>query len=335
MAATDAFRRLDADAAPDGLSERDLLELYRRMVLLRTYDERSVIYHRQGRIGTYAIFWNHEAIQAGATFALADGDWIFPSYRESAIGLLRGLPVATVLQWWRGHPSGWWNPADWNVASICVPIATHLPHAAGLAWGKKLRGEDTVAMAFFGDGATSEGAFHEGVNFAAVMDAPVVFVCNNNAWAISTPVEAQTRAETLADKAAGYGIPGVRVDGLDVLAVYDAAREAVERARAGGGPTLIEAVHYRAAPHATADDPSAYIDAERVEAERARECVGQYERFLQRLGLLTDDLIATTRLEAEDLMRAGITAAEAEPAPDPELLFRHAYVDPPGNMRSG
>jgi pyruvate dehydrogenase E1 component alpha subunit len=335
MAATDAFRRLDADAAPDGLGERELLELYRRMVLLRTYDERSVVYHRQGRIGTYAIFWNHEAIQAGATFALADRDWIFPSYRESAIGLVRGLPAATILQWWRGHPSGWWNPADWNVASICVPIATHVPHAAGLAWGKKLRGEDTVAMAFFGDGATSEGAFHEGVNFAAVMDAPVVFVCNNNGWAISTPLEAQTRAETLADKAAGYGIPGVRVDGLDVLAVYEAAREAVERARAGGGPTLIEAVHYRAAPHATADDPSAYIDQDRVEEERARECVGQYEAFLKRLGLLSDELIATTRTEAEELLRAGITAAEAEPAPDPELLFGHAYVDPPGNMRNG
>jgi pyruvate dehydrogenase E1 component alpha subunit len=335
MAATDALRRLDADAAPDGLGERELLELYRRMVLLRTYDERSVVYHRQGRIGTYAIFWNHEAIQAGATFALADSDWIFPSYRESAIGLVRGMPAATILQWWRGHPSGWWNPADWNVASICVPIATHVPHAAGLAWGKKLRGEDTVAMAFFGDGATSEGAFHEGVNFAAVMDAPAVFVCNNNGWAISTPLEAQTRADTLADKAAGYGIPGVRVDGLDVLAVYEAAREAVERARAGGGPTLIEAVHYRAAPHATADDPRAYIDQARVEEERARECVGQYEAFLKRLGLLSEDLIAATRTEAEDLLRAGITAAEAEAAPDPELLFSHAYVDPPGNMRNG
>src|SRR6476661_930101 len=335
MAATDALRRLDADAAPDGLNERDLLELYRRMVLLRTYDERSVVYQRQGRIGTYAIFWNHEAIQAGATFALADRDWIFPSYRESAIGLVRGMPAATILQWWRGHPSGWWNPADWNVASICVPIATHVPHAAGLAWGKKLRGEDTVAMAFFGDGATSEGAFHEGVNFAAVMEAPVVFVCNNNGWAISTPLEAQTRAETLADKASGYGIPGVRVDGLDVLAVYEAARTAVERARAGGGPTLIEAVHYRAAPHATADDPRAYIDQDRVEEERARECVGQYEGFLKRLGLLDDERSEAVRKEAEDLVRAGITAAEAEAPPDPELLFTHAYVDPPPNLRHG
>src|SRR5215470_3155309 len=305
----------------DALSNAQLLELYRRMVLLRTYDERSVVYHRQGRIGTYAIYWNHEAIQAGATFALRDSDWIFPSYRESAIGLVRGLPVETILQWWRGHPSGWWNPADWNVASITVPIATHLPHAAGLAWGKKLRGEDVVAMAFFGDGATSEGAFHEGVNLAAVMNAPAVFVCNNNQWAISTPLEAQTRAETLADKAIGYGIPGVRVDGLDVLAVYGAARDAVELARSGGGPTLIEAVHYRAAPHATADDPSAYIDPARVEEERAHECVGRYEGFLRRAGVLSEETAAAVRAEAEQALRDGIAAAEAEPAADPELLF--------------
>src|SRR5919198_5762522 len=283
----------DADGAGDrevdGLGEQELLELFRSMVLLRVCDERSLVYHRQGRIGTYAIFWGHEAMQAGSVHALEREDWIFPSYRESAIGLLRGMAPSTVLSWWRGHPAGWWNPLDWNVASICVPIGTHVAHAAGLAWGKKLRGEDTVAMAFFGDGATSEGAFHEGINLAAVMNAPAVFVCNNNQWAISTPLDAQTRAQTLADKAVGYGIPGARVDGLDVLAVYAAARAAVERARAGNGPTLIEAVHYRAAPHATADDPSAYIDQERVEEERARECVGQYERFLQRLGLIDDE----------------------------------------------
>jgi pyruvate dehydrogenase E1 component alpha subunit len=324
-----------SDVRFGGLAGADLLELHRRMVLLRTYDERSVVYHRQGRIGTYAIFWNHEAIQAGATFALDDDDWIFPSYRESAIGLVRGLPAATILQWWRGHPSGWWNPADWNVASIAVPIASHVPHAAGLAWGKKLRGESGVAMAFFGDGATSEGEFHEGVNLAAVMNAPAVFICNNNQWAISTPLEAQTRAASLADKAVGYGIPGVTVDGLDVLAVYDAAREAVERARSGGGPTLIECVHYRAAPHATADDPRAYIDQARVDEERANECVGRFERVLLDAGVLTEERADAVRKDAEELMRAGIAAAEAEPPADPELVFTHAYVDPPENVRHG
>ena len=328
-------RVLDEDRELDGLDRDGLIDIYRSMVLLRTYDERSLVYHRQGRIGTYAIFWNHEAMQAGSVHALADDDWIFPSYRESAIGLLRGMPPATVLHWWRGHPAGWWNPADYNVASICVPIATHVPHAAGLAWGKKLKGENACAIVYFGDGATSEGAFHEGANFAAVMQAPLILFCNNNQWAISTPLQAQTRAEALADKAVGYGMPGVRVDGGDVLAVYEATREAVERARAGGGPTFIEAVTYRAAPHATADDPRAYIDLERVEREKQNECVGRYERYLRRLGVLTDELEAEIKADAAEAMRRGIAEAEAEPEPDPELLFDTAFADPPPNLREG
>jgi pyruvate dehydrogenase E1 component alpha subunit len=320
------------DGEVDGLGESELLELYRSLVLLRTYDERSVVYHRQGRIGTYAIFWGHEAIQAGSVRALDDEDWIFPSYRESAIGLLRGMPAATVLAWWRGHPTGWWSPADYNVASICVPIATHVPHAAGLAWGKRLRGEDAVAIAYFGDGATSEGAFHEGANFAAVMKAPLVLMCNNNQWAISTPLSAQTAAETLADKAVGYGMPGVRVDGADVLAVYEATRDAVQRARGGEGPTLIEALHYRAAPHATADDPSAYIDQEKVEEARRTEPLGRYDAYLRRLGVLDDGFAEQVRQEALDTMRAGIAAAEAEPAADLSVVFDRALANPPASF---
>ena len=325
----------DGEGLPDGevdLSPEQHLELYRQLVLLRTYDERSVVYHRQGRIGTYAIFWNHEAMQAGSTFALEERDWIFPSYRESAIGILRGMPVSTVLSWWRGHPAGWWDPQEWNVASLCVPIATHVPHAVGFAWGSKLRGEDRVAIAHFGDGATSEGAFHEGATFAGVTKAPVVLFCNNNQWAISTPLESQTAAATLADKAAGYGIPGVRVDGGDVLAVYDATREAVERARAGEGASFIEAVTYRAAPHATADDPSLYIDEERVAEERENECVGRYERYLTRLGVLDDEHAEETRRSALETMRAGIAEAEAEPPADIGLVFEHAFADPPASF---
>src|SRR3954452_22788197 len=327
----------DGESVPDGevlhLSDDDVLQLHRWLVLLRTYDERSVVYHRQGRIGTYAIFWNHEAMQAGSVYALEREDWIFPSYRESAIGLRRGLPASTILSWWRGHPAGWWNPLDWNVASICVPIATHVPHAAGLAWGKKLRDEPACAIAYFGDGATSEGSFHEGANFAAVMRAPLVLFCNNNQWAISTPLSAQTAAETLADKAVGYGIPGVRVDGGDVLAVYEATREAVARARAGEGPTFIEAVTYRAAPHATADDPSAYIDQARVEEEKGRECLGRYEAYLRRVELLSDEAAEAVRAQAADLMREGITAAEAEAPADPSLVFDRAYANPPASLQ--
>jgi pyruvate dehydrogenase E1 component alpha subunit len=323
----------DGESIPDGevegLGSEELVRLYRNLVLLRTYDERSVVYHRQGRIGTYAIFWNHEALQAGSVFALEDRDWIFPAYRESAIGLLRGMPASTVLSWWRGHPSGWWNPEDYNVASICVPIATQIPHAVGFAWGSRLKGEERVALTLFGDGATSEGAFHEGATFAGVMKAPVVLLCNNNQWAISTPLSKQTAARTLADKALGYGMPGVRVDGGDVLAVYEATRDAAIRARAGDGPTFIEALSYRAAPHATADDPSLYIDPVRIEEERENECVGRYERYLRRLGFLTDTDVEEIKQEALDLMRAGIAAAEAEPPADLSLVFEHAYADPP------
>src|SRR5436309_11654642 len=161
------------DRELDGVDSRFLLDLYRSLILLRTYDERSLVYHRQGRIGTYAIYWGHEAMQVGAIRALGEDDWIFPSYRESAVGLLRGMPVETVLSWWRGHPAGWWDPRAYRLASISVPIATHVPHAVGLAWGMRLRGERTCAIAFFGDGATSEGVFHEGANFAGVLRAPV------------------------------------------------------------------------------------------------------------------------------------------------------------------
>ncbi len=329
-------RVIGVDGAPDRrldeLDDTTLLALHRSLVLLRTYDERSVVYHRQGRLGTYAIFRGHEAIQAGAMHALEPRDWVFPSYRESAIGLLRGLPAATILQWWRGHPSGWWSPDEVNVASICVPIATHVPHAAGLAWGLRLRGSDAVALVLFGDGATSEGAFHEGANVAAVMRAPLVLLCNNNQWAISTPLSAQTAAARLADKAVGYGMPAARVDGRDVLAVYEAVRDAVTRARAGDGPTFVEAVTYRSAPHATADDPSLYIDADRVAAEEERDGVALYEGYLRRRGLLVDGHAETVRREALATMREAIEAAEREPPADRALVFAHAYAEPPATL---
>ena len=322
----------DGEAARDGevegLDESDLLALHRSLVLLRTYDERSVVYHRQGRIGTYAIFWNHEAMQAGAVHALEQRDWVFPSYREAAIGLLRGIAPATVLSWWRGHPAGWWNPADHNVASICVPIGTHVPHAAGFAWGSKLKDDGVVTVVFFGDGATSEGSFHEGANLAAVKGAPLILFCNNNQWAISTPLSSQTHTAALADKAVGYGLPAIRVDGADVLAVYEAVREAAARARSGGGPTFVEAVTYRSQPHGTADDPSAYVDPARVEEARRTECLGRYEGYLRRRGLLDDALAEQVRSEAVETMRDAIAHAEAEPAPDPALVFANAYAEP-------
>ena len=311
----------------------ELLSLYRSMVRLRTYDERSVVYHRQGRIGTYAIFWGHEALQAAAVHALDDEDWIFPSYRESAIGLLRGMPARTILSWWRGHPEGWWDPREWRVASIAVPVGSHVPHAAGMAWGLKLRGERACVLAFFGDGATSTGAFHEGMTFAAARRVPAVFLCNNNSWAISTPVAAQSGAERLVDKAAGYGMAGTRVDGADALAVRDAVRDAAGRARAGEGPQFIEAVTFRGAPHATADDPGRYMDAAQLRAARERECLGRFESRLRQLGVLDERAIGEIRDEATAEMETSIEAAESLPEPDPRQIFDTTYSLPPRALR--
>ena len=327
----------DDESTPDreleALTGEDLLALHRDMVLLRVFDERAVGYQRQGRIGTYAIFWGHEAIQAGAHYALTPRtDWVFPSYRESAVGVLRGLDPATVLAWWRGHPAGWWNPLEHRVGGIAVPIASQVPHAAGAAWGMRLKGEPGCALVFFGDGATSEGGFHEGTNFAAVMKAPLVLICNNNGWAISTPVARQTRADTLADKALGYGIPGVRVDGADVLAVLEATREAVARARNGDGPTLIEAIHYRIAPHATADDPARYRDGSRGEQERSHECLARYEGYLRRRGLLDQAAAEQVRAHASEVVRRAMRRVEQLPDPDPATVFDTTYALPPGEL---
>jgi pyruvate dehydrogenase E1 component alpha subunit len=319
---------LTVDASTD-----ELLQLYRDMVLLRVFDERAVVYQRQGRIGTYAMFWGHEAIQAGAHLALdPKTDWVFPSYRESAIGLLRGIDATTILAWWRGHPLGWWNPMERRVGGISVPIASQVPHAAGAAWGMRLRGEPGCALVFFGDGATSEGAFHEGINFAAVMQAPLVLLCNNNGWAISTPTERQSRAEALADKAVGYGIPGVRVDGGDALAVFQAVRAAVDRARRGEGPTLIEAVHYRIEAHGTADDPSLYRDETRAATERENECLKRYEEYLFRQHLVTATLAADIRADATDLVKRAMTQVERLPEPDPAAVFDTTYALPPADL---
>ncbi|MGH7641808.1 MAG: thiamine pyrophosphate-dependent enzyme [Candidatus Dormibacteria bacterium] len=236
------------------------LELFSAMVGLRAFDERAVILQRQGRIGTYPTFYGEEAVQAASVRALHKRDWLFPTYRQTAVVTLRGCPPLVPLLMWRGHPGGWHDVMEYRVAPICVPVATNLPHAVGAAWGAQLRHQDLVALAYGGDGSTSAGDFHEALNLAAVVQAPVIFLINNNQWAISTPVGRQTKVKRLAEKAAGYGIPGVRVDAFDVFACHQVVREAAARARAGDGPTLIEAIGYRLGPHGTADEPSLYRD---------------------------------------------------------------------------
>jgi pyruvate dehydrogenase E1 component alpha subunit len=314
---------------PDGLGDKELIELYRWLVLLRTFDERAVALQRQGRIGTYALYWGEEGTQAGALFACSEKDWVFPSYRQNAIGLLRGVPASTVLAWWRGYGGklGFYNPREHRVGPICVPIATHLPHAVGVAWASKIRRDGVASLSWFGDGATSEGDFHEALNFAAVLKVPTVFFCVNNQWAISTPYSKQTATPTIAEKASAYGMPGVRVDGFDPLACWKATRDALDRARSGEGPTLIEAYCYRLRAHGTADDPRLYRD----EAETAKwlplEPVARTASFLQRLGVLDESRLEEIKAEAKETIAAAVTEMEALSQPEQDILFEGVYAN--------
>ena len=313
---------------PDALGEKELTQLFRWLVLLRVYDERSVALQRQGRIGTYALYWGEEGTQAGPLFACEDGDWVFPSYRQNAIGILRGVPASTILAWWRGYGGklGFYNPREHRVGPICVPIATHLPHAVGVAWAAKIRGDRTASLSWFGDGATSEGDFHEAMNFASVFKVPTVFFCVNNQWAISTPYSKQTASATIAEKAAAYAMPGVRVDGFDPIACWKATRDALERARAGDGPTLIEAYCYRLMAHGTADDPRLYRDESEVERWRDLEPVGRMATFMKRQGILDDDTEASILAEAKQTIADAVTEMESMPHPGQEILFDHVYA---------
>jgi pyruvate dehydrogenase E1 component alpha subunit len=313
---------------PEGLTKKDLVELFRWLVLLRTFDERAVALQRQGRIGTYALYWGEEGTQAGALYALDDSDWVFPSYRQNAIGVLRGVPAATVLAWWRGYGGkhGFWNPREHRVGPICVPIATHLPHAVGVSWAAKMRGDSTGALAWFGDGATSEGDFHEAMNFAAVFRTPTIFFCVNNQWAISTPISRQMATETIAEKAAAYGMPGVRVDGFDPIACWKVTKDARDRARAGEGPTLIEAYCYRLRAHGTADDPRLYRDEAETEKWLHLEPVERTAAYLKRVGALTDSEEEAIRQEAKEKIAAAVAEMEAIEHPGQEILFDDVYA---------
>ena len=323
---------------PEELTEKDLVALFRSLVILRTFDERAVSLQRQGRLGTYAMYWGEEATHAGPLYACNDIDWLFPTYRQNSIGVLRGVRPATILAWWRGYGGahGFYQVREHRVAPICVPIATHLPHAVGLSWAAKKLGDGVCALTWLGDGATSEGDFHEAMNFASVFKTPTVLFCVNNQWAISTPVSRQTATATLVEKRAAYGMPGLLVDGFDVLACWKATKEALERARAGGGPTFIEAVCYRIGPHGTADDPSLYRDETVSERYRALEPLGRYRNYLERLDILDDDQAEEIHNEAKELMAASVAEMEGLDFPGVEVLFDYVYAsERPGSLTEG
>ncbi|TVR83577.1 MAG: pyruvate dehydrogenase (acetyl-transferring) E1 component subunit alpha [Rhodospirillales bacterium] len=322
----------DLDEALDpNLSDALLHRIHRAMLLSRRFDERLLKLQRQGRIGTFATVSGQEASQIGSVAALRDSDWMVPSYREGSVSLWRGTPISGILLYTAGYNEGGAIPEGQNDLPVAIPVGSQMLHAVGIGYGINMRRDGGVVMTYFGDGATSQGDFHEAMNFAAVFRTPVVFLCQNNQWAISVPREQQTRSRTIAQKALAYGMPGLQVDGNDVLAVYAACAEAVKRAREDHEPTLIECVTYRLSVHTTADDPTKYRDDSEVEAWKRRDPIPRFQNYLKDKGLLSDDDIADLEDEIKREIEDGWKEAQARMAEltDPAHMFEHVYAEMP------
>ena len=315
-----------------GLDPELYQEMYRNMVLARELDRRMLALQRQGRIGTYAMLEGQEAVQIGSALALGPDDFVFPSYREHGVQVTRGLPIEVLLAYWKGLPNAGWDIEKYRSGIVTVPIASQLPHAVGYSYFTKLRHEDTVSAVYFGDGATSEVDFHSGMNFAGVWKTPTVFICANNLYAISVPYEKQTASPTIAQKAKAYGFDGLRVDGMDPIAVYLATRMAVRRAREGKGPTLIEAMTYRYGPHATADDPTLYRSREEEEEWKEKDPIERLRLFLERRGEWDERVGEKVAMEVTDRVNAAITAIEAQPLPLRDDAVRHGFARIPEHV---
>ena len=329
----DEQANLDAALEPD-ISGDTLLQLHHFMLLGRRFDERLLSLQRQGRVGTFAPISGQEASQLGAVAVLRPSDWLVPAFRETAAELWRGRTMESVMLYYNGYSEGVDIPPDRNDFPISVPVGSQILHAVGIAWAMRYREKDDVAMSFFGDGATSQGDFHEGLNFAGVYQIPAIFVCQNNQWAISVPRKHQTRSESLAQKSIAYGITGVQVDGNDVLAVYTAAHEAAQRARSGGGATLIECVTYRMSVHTTADDPKRYRGDEEVERWKQRDPITRFQKYLVNKGLLSEEKIEEAENTVKEEIQAAVERAEEQmQSPgDPLYMFEHAYAQMPPHL---
>ena len=322
----DAEGHLDPDLDP-AIPPADLRRLYRTFLLARRFDERMLRLQRQGRIGTFGPIRGHEAAVLGSVYALRDTDWMVPYYREWPAYMWRGWPLENLVLYYAGHAEGMRVPEGIRDLPLCIPIASQIPHAVGVAYAARMKGEHSATLVYLGDGASSHADCQEAMNFAGVFQAPVVFYCLNNQWAISLPRARQTHARTIAQKAIAYGFPGVQVDGNDLLACYLATREAVARARRGDGPTLIEAVTYRLSLHTTADDPTKYRSADEVKVWEAKEPFPRFRRYLEAKGVVTDEVQATLEAEVEAEIRQAVERAEARM--DAPLLdaFEHVYAE--------
>ncbi len=333
----DPVRRLfspEGELLPDarghlGLHEEALRDLYRKMLLIRRADQEALNLQRQGELGLWGPYQGQEAIHVGVVAALRPDDWIFPSYREFGMGVCRGIDPAVMLTIFRGLTHGSWDPRKYHFAPLVIPVASQVPHAVGFAMGSRIKHSDDVVLTTFGDGATSKGDWHEAMNFAGVFRAPIVFLCQNNHWAISVPLAKQT-AGSIAERAPGYGFPGLRIDGNDVLGVLAAVRAAADRARHGHGPYLIEAMTYRMGPHTTSDDPTRYRLQAELERWSHKDPIPRYRALLQDQGILDDAALEAINKEVESAvegMRNRLRATTAPPAG--ETIFGRVYERPP------
>jgi 2-oxoisovalerate dehydrogenase E1 component alpha subunit len=316
-----------------GLEAPALRDLYHQMVLIRRADQEALNLQRQGELGLWGQYLGQEAIHVGAVAALHDDDWIFPSYREFGMAMCRGIDPADMLTLFRGFSHGPWDPRIYHFAPLAIPVASQVPHAVGFAMGSRLKHTDDVTLVTFGDGATSKGDWHEALNFAGVFRAPVIFLCQNNHWAISVPLARQT-AGSIAERAVGYGFPGIRIDGNDVLGVYAAVRAAGERARHGDGPYLIEAMTYRMGAHTSSDDPTRYRLESELQTWSSKDPIARYRAWLQGQQVLDDASVKSIDQEAEvaaERMRTRLRSISAPAAG--EAIFGRVYGRPPDSFR--
>ncbi|MCL5021975.1 MAG: pyruvate dehydrogenase (acetyl-transferring) E1 component subunit alpha [Nitrospirae bacterium] len=332
LAVLDEKGNIDESLMPP-LSDGEIKRLYETMVLARTFDQRALSLQREGRIGTYAPIAGQEATQVGSALALEKSDWVFPTFRENGVYIAVGHPPHMILQYWGGDERGLKIAEDLHIFPVSIPVGTHIPHAVGAAMAAKYRGDKIGVIAYFGDGGTSEGDFHEALNFAGVFKAPVVFICENNQWAISVPREKQTAAKTIAQKAVAYGFEGIQIDGNDIFAVYKATKDALAKAKRGDGPTLIESYTYRMSDHTTADDASRYRTKEEVEAWLPKDPILRVKLFMEKKGLWSDeyqkDLEAKTKAAVDEAERK----AEAVEHAGPRDMFAYTYGKITGRQR--
>lgn len=315
------------------LSTKDLQSIYTLMVKTRTADDKAIKLQRQGRMGTYGSSLGQEACQVGAAFAMRKGDWLFPYFRDLGLYITLGLPLKNYYLYWMGNEEGMRIPPELNIFPIAVPVGSQIPHAVGAGMGANIRKDKVAVVCTFSDGATSEGDFHEALNFAGVYNTPNVFICINNQYAISMPRKKQTASPTIAQKASAYGFGGILVDGNDVLAVHAATREALARARGGKGPTLIEAFTYRMSDHTTSDDASRYRSNEEVAAWKEKDPILRFQRYLKDKKIWNKTFEEKVQVEASGFVNKGVEEAEATPVPSLEDIFLYTYKNMPSHLK--